>query len=117
MKGEPPTGIIRTLPAIYADPASDACKGYRAAIAEMEHDDTAHWFLALAQHVYIVIGGKIDARFTFAGYREGGRDVRLWDGEIRAPKCWAILAGPASRPPQPVPMRGFQGFRYTPDLW
>ena len=122
---EPPIGIIRTLPAIYADPASDACKNYRDAINAMTVDQEEHWFLALPSrprheplYVYIVIGNKIDARFTFAGYRDGGKEVRLWDGEIRAPKCWAICGGPAVKPPWIIRKQGFRGFHYTTEpLW
>lgn len=117
----PPIGIVRTLPPIYADPEHEACINYRAAIADQE----CTWFLALAQqpkhdllYVYIVIKGRIDARFNFAGIREGGRDVRLWDGTVRTPKCWAICSGPVSRPPFELKVRGFQGFRYvTEPLW
>ena len=43
--------------------------------------------------------------------------VHNCSGTIRQPKVWAICTGPVSRPPEPIKRRGFQGFRYTEDLW
>ena len=126
MKGEPPTGLIRTLPAIYANRRHEACKNYLAAIERMSTDEDAHWFVLLPSrpkteellHVYIVIAGKIDHRFTFAGFRDTQGDATLWDGTIKGGKnVWAIVAGPAEKPPREIPYRGFRGFRYTPTLW
>lgn len=124
MKDHPPTGIIRTLPLIYADPAHAACINYRASIEAMAEDEDYTIAFALATkpkqdflHVYLVIAGKVDARFNFVGYREG-KPCRLWDGTVRHPKAWAVCCGPASRPPEPIHRRGFRGFRYvTEPLW
>jgi hypothetical protein len=122
-RSEPPTGIIRTLPAIYANPAHLACKNYRACLDLMATDPDVVWFMALAKkpkldflHVYVLIAGRIEARFNFAGYRQGGKS-RLWDGIERTPEAFAICAGPISRPPSPIHYTGFRGFRYTSDLW
>jgi hypothetical protein len=122
---EPPTGIIRTLPAIYGDKREQACRNYRNCVAAMERgEEGEYWYLALPSkpkqellHVYIAIGGKIDARFTLAGYRDGG-EATLWDGERRNVKIFAICVGPVERPPREIKQRGFQGFRYvTQPLW
>lgn len=123
-KSQPPTGIIRTLPGIYADPEHLACKNYRACLDLMATDPDVFWFMALATvpkhdflHIYVLIAGRIEARFNFAGYREGGKS-RLWDGVERTPAAFAICAGPVSRPASPVKLRGFRGFRYvTEPLW
>lgn len=126
MKEEPPTGIIRTLPAIYSQPGNEACRNYRAAIERMKTDEDAYWFTLLPSrpkfdellHIYILIGGRIDHRFTFAGIRETVDDITLWDGTIaKGKRLWAICAGPAERPPHEIPKQGFRGFRYTQNLW
>ena len=54
-------------------------------------------------YVYIVVGNKIRLRVNFAGV-----DSAL--GRI-------IMCGPIVRPVQPVPLKGFQGFRYTHKLF
>lgn len=120
---DPPTGIIRCLPAIYADPNHVACQRYQETKSLMRVAPDTTWFAALARqpkheilHVYIAIGGKIDARFTFVGYRAGSTS-RLWDDTERAVAVWAICTGPAEAPPSPIKQRGFQGFRYTTGLW
>ena len=119
---EPPTGIIRTLPSLYADPKSPGCRQYRATMSRMERDADATMAIALAQqpkqdvlHLYLVIGGRIDARFTLVCY-ESGDQRECWDRTIRQPKVWAICAG-LERPPHEIPYKGFQGMRYTHDLW
>ena len=123
MHREPPTGIIRTLPSLYADERNVGHRAYRRSINAMEEDEEAVMFIALAQqprhellHLYILVGGRIDARFNLIGY-EPGDSRECWDKTIRQPKVWAVCTGPVSRPPSPVQMRGFQGFRYTPTLW
>lgn len=120
----PPIAIIRTLPPIYDDPSEQACISYREIIDAMEKDPDECWFMALAtkpkhevMHAYVVINGRVDARFTLAGFREGS-EHRLWDGKLRKAEAWAIMAGPVERPPYRIKWRGFRGFRYITDpLW
>lgn len=120
----PPTGIIRTLPPIYADPKHLARINYLASCEQLGSDPDYTIAFALSGkpkhdllHVYVVIAGHLDARFLFVGYRDG-KPCRLWDGKLRTPKVWAVCCGPIERPPQPIRMRGFQGFRYVHQpLW
>lgn len=64
----------------------------------------------------MIIDGEIRVRLNIAGYEPG--DARAcWDNTIRKPKFWAICTGPVSRAPEPIRRRGFQGFRYTEELW
>ncbi|MEK6323588.1 MAG: hypothetical protein AABN33_18260 [Acidobacteriota bacterium] len=82
-------------------------------------------YIALAQkpkvevlHMYLLVGGRVIVRANIAGYANGnGLDIKCWDGSVRHPKFWAVLTAPVSWPKEPVPMRGFQGFRYTESLW
>lgn len=125
---EPPTGIIRTLPKCYADPESEAYAGYTRSVAAIERDTlgNTHFYIALAQrpvhevlHLYVLIAGKIELRFTLAGFRDvlPSAEVLCWDGTKMKGKQWAICTGPVSRAPEPIERRGFRGFRYTGDLW
>ncbi len=119
----PPTGIIRTLPTLYADPKNPGYRGLLRSIAQCERDESAFFYVALAQqpkqdvlHLYLLVGNKIEMRFNVAGYETGGV-MRCWDGTTRNGKVWVVCTGPVSRAPEPIQRRGFQGFRYTEDLW
>jgi hypothetical protein len=116
-----PTGIIRTLPSLEGD--SVGAKRYKRSIAMLEHGSIPAIYIALSAvpkidvlHMYLVIESKIELRMNISGYEPG--DTReCWDKTIRKPKVWAVCTGPVSRPEEPIPRRGFQGFRYTTDLW
>lgn len=129
-----PTGIIRTLPSLYGQRAafgasinsrdeSIGAKRYRAAIKELEKNDEAVIAIALqcmpkieVLHMYLIVDGEITVRLNIAGYEPG--DAReCWDRTIRKPKVWAVCTGPVSRPPVQMLRRGFQGIRYTEELW
>lgn len=117
-----PTGIIRTLPTLYGDGTVGA-EAYRRSLDALDRGLLPAIYIALSSvprvdvlHIYLLIGGKIDVRLNVAGY-EPGDAARCWDDTIRTPKFWAVCTGPVSRSPSPIERRGFQGFRYTGDLW
>jgi hypothetical protein len=118
---ERPTGIIRTLPSL--EPGHVGRKRYEDSIEMLEKGRIEAIYIALEAipkievlHMYLLIEGKIEVRLNIAGYVDGD-ERECWDEEIRRPKYWAVCTGPVSRPPEPVARRGFQGFRYTTDLW
>ena len=121
-RSERPTGIIRTLPSLYGD-ASVGAKKYQSALKAMERGKLEAIFIALQAipkydvlHIYLIIDGEIHVRLNIAGYEPG--DAReCWDTTIRHPKHWCICTPPVSKPPEKILRRGFQGFRYTEDLW
>lgn len=112
-------GIVRTL-------ISEDGKGreqFDQAIASLDRGDIPSVFIALQAapkhdvlHMYLLIEGRIELRLNIAEYLPGTSE-RCWDGVERAPKLWAVCTGPVSRPPEPIKRRGFQGFRYTEELW
>lgn len=119
---ERPTGIIRTLPSLYGD-ASVGAKRYQASIKLLEQERIPAIYIALQAipkvevlHIYLLVDGEIQCRLNIAGYEPG--DAReCWDKTIRQPKFWAVCSAPVSRPIEVIKRRGFQGFRYTEDLW
>lgn len=131
-KSERPTGILRTLPSLYGPrgefAASDrdesiGAKRYKQSIKLMEAGRLDCIYIALQAmpkfevlHMYLIIDGAIDLRLNIAGY-EPGEARKCWDESIRHPKYWAVCTGPVSRPPETMLRRGFQGFRYTEELW
>ena len=93
----------------------------------MRHED-ATWHFKKKQlptqdvaWVYLVWNGKVQFRLNFVQYE---RNVSksfsdAWDGKTREfPKQnWIILSGPAIPAPYDMPMKGFQGHRYTEKLF
>lgn len=122
LKNERPTGIIRTLPSLYGD-ASVGAKNYQRSIKLLEAEKIPAIYIALSAmpkievlYMYLLVDGEIQVRLNIVGYEPG--DAReCWDKTIRQPKFWVECTGPVSRPLEPIKRRGFQGFRYTGDLW
>lgn len=123
--GERPTGIIRTLPRLYAKNDEAAYANMLNAYEDLAAGRIDELYIALAQkptqpvlHMYVLIDGKIICRMNIASYVEGGeKAVECWDQTSRAPAFWAVCTTPISFPSEPILRRGFQGFRYTEDLW
>jgi hypothetical protein len=131
--GRRPTGIIRTLPWFGAEDSkhNDTEKGKAylrmiRAIKAIEAGKLDYFYVAMAQqptqdvlHCYLLVGGKVRVRCNISGYIAGDQlgEVTCWDDSERRANWWAMLTGPVSWPPEEIKMRGFQGFRYTEDLW
>ncbi len=120
-----PTGIIRTLPNLYAGRNNVAHKRMLKSMELLAADKIEAIFIAMAQqpkhdvlHLYLLIEGRIICRMNIAGYLDGTQaSLKCWDDVSRQPKVWAVCTAPISFPPAPIARRGFQGFRYTEDLW
>ncbi|HEY0171151.1 MAG TPA: hypothetical protein VGB98_09010 [Pyrinomonadaceae bacterium] len=125
-----PTGVIRTLPYFGAETASDEAMNKAHArmldaLKALESGERDVLYIAFAQrptvevlHCYLIVEGKVIVRANISHFEEGdGRAVKSWDGHDLTPKWWAVLTAPVSWPEEPVKRRGFQGFRYTEDLW
>lgn len=129
-----PTGIIRTLPYFGSkDSEHDAPHATNKAYQRMmrtlraiEKGTAEHFYVAFAQrptttvlHCYLICGGEVRVRANIAEWIPGDKmgKVECWDDSSRQAKWWAVLTGPISWPPEKMLRRGFQGFRYTEDLW
>jgi len=118
-----PTGIIRTLPSLYASFEGPGTVRYKASLKALERGRLDAIYIALqcipkfdVVHMYLIIEGRIDVRLNIAEYLPGD-ERECWDRTIRKPKFWAVCTAPVSRPPETILRRGFQGIRYTEALW
>jgi hypothetical protein len=116
-----PTGIIRTLIASKSNELGHT--KMLESLELLEQDKIPAIYISLAQvpkqdvlHIYLLVKGEIIARLNIAGF-EDGTSQKCWDDKVRKPKCWAVCTAPLSRPTEPIKRRGFQGIRYTEDLW
>jgi hypothetical protein len=121
MTTERPDGIIITISQEMLHE-----KGYRNWLRNflnaMNQEDWTYWMRQGSKpkhdilYVYLCIGGKIRFRANFV-MTEGPCRKEFAEGGSMFAKAWIILAGPVVRPPHPVLMKGFRGFRYTPKLF
>lgn len=122
---ERPTGIIRTAPFLQGGNTMPYRRMMQGLNALNEYDDALFYF-GLAQkpvqdvlHFYILVAGRIIGRCNIATWLDHmPEDTEPCDPDnMPACKHWAVLTRPFVRPPHKIYMRGFQGFRYTGDLW
>lgn len=68
--------------------------------------------------VYIIVANLVEYRANYAGYETGPMEGMRPNGE-RVLVTWPriLLTGPMEKAPFEIPMRGFQGFRYTHKLF
>lgn len=127
-----PTGIIRTLPYFGAGDTEEAgarrlvYKRMMESFRKADRYENAFVRIAFDKkpvqevlHCYIIVGGRVRLRANISHW-EGGTGAQMHsfdDHDLSDAKYWAILTGPVSYPPEPMLRRGFQGFRYTEELW
>src|SRR5688572_12292887 len=120
MTEKPDALIITVSSGMYGE------KGYRNWLRNFLHamndESMIYWFRAGGQpkhdvlYIYLCIGGKIRFRVRYAG-SEGEREQMFDDGRVMYGKAWIIGCGPVERAPYKIERKGFQGFRYTQELW
>lgn len=79
-----------------------------------KHDDLLY--------VYIIVCGQVKYRLYYGGYETGTTAVNNGDGHSwssRSIISWprVVMAGPIVKAPTKIYMKGFQGFRYTQELF
>lgn len=119
------TGIIKCLPKKWLDDVGGEKYLERTFHHSLLREDS--WFyMSLAGkpkydvgHFYLLINGFVRFRLNLAGIEPGGTLVfrdrpipQTWTA-----RYWAILTAPIAEPFERMPMRGFQGFRYTEHLF
>lgn len=122
-----PTGIIRTLPYRPDSPEHFLRAAYRKMLDGLNclnRFDNAHVLIGLSQlpkievlHCYLLVSGRVIGRAHIASFDGNVGTLQCWDGTMRDHKYWAVLSAPYEPAPEVIRMRGFQGFRYTQELW
>lgn len=129
---EKPTGIILTIPQNFLREYPGGESRFRRAMGAV-NEGAMIWNQTISAfpkheilHCYLCMNGKIAYRLNIAGYDEGTKVFNdpkpTGDGlEIvrrsLGHKKWVLLCAPVELAPTEIPYKGFQGFRYTQDLW
>lgn len=117
---ERPDGIIISISAKYLKERG-VRNWYKDFLKGMSGENYSYWF-RLAQmpkftdmlYVYLCIGNRIRYRANLVGFYPGG-EFKCDDGRIITAKFWCVVTGPLAR--GNVRRKGFQGFRYTEELF
>jgi hypothetical protein len=67
-------------------------------------------------HFYLLVDGRVRFRANISKIT-GEETIPFTDGRTIHGKAWAELTGPVIRAPFIIKMKGFQGFRYTEELF
>lgn len=123
-----PEGIMLTLPVAFFDDRGTEIGPFIKMFERYMSREESLWNFRLTnlpKHdiawVYMVFDKKVQFRLNFVQYE---RNISKTfhdapDGKVRTfPNCnWVIMCGPAIKPPHEWPQKGFQGFRYTTQLF
>lgn len=125
---EPPEALILTMPKAFFDDREMSFDEFRKEFEDELNSEDGYWnFLKMTlpihdvQYVYIVFDSKIQYRVTFVCYERNKTKAFAdsTDGKVRhfPNKNWIIIGGPCVKAPYDIPMKGFQGHRYTKKLF
>jgi hypothetical protein len=117
------TGIIKTMPANWLKDVPGGVERWERSVFSMNGSDKFQWRFNLpgrprfdVLHFYLLMGGIIRFRANIISYDEA-EEIKCYDGSKHFGRCWVIIGPPVMRAPREIRMKGFQGFRYTEDLW
>lgn len=123
-----PEAIILTMPVAFFKDRNMSYHEFCKLFEETMSDEDSTWNFVkknLPIHdvafVYIVFDGFVQYRTNMVSY-ERNKTMEFYDapdGKVRRfdNKNWIILSGPAIIAPYDIPMKGFQGHRYSKKLF
>src|ERR1044072_8408408 len=125
---QPPDAIILTLPVELFKDSEMTTEEFKPVFERFMQNEGAYWNFLLTnlptqdvQYVYIVFDGHVQYRANLVMYERNKSKSFIDDnsGKVRSftEKNWVLFAGPIVKPVDPVPMKGFQGFRYSQKIF
>lgn len=123
-----PDGIMLTLPTMFFKDRNMSTDDFKKYFERFMQKEDAIWNFKLTNlpkfeviYVYLVFDKQVQYRCMLVQYErnitKSFRDAA--DGKLRLFKNenWVIFTGPVVKPPHEWPQKGFQGFRYTAELF
>ena len=123
-----PDGIALTLPVAFFQDRNMTIDQFKKYFERLMANEDVTWNFKLSNlpkqdilYVYFIFGGFIQYRLIFVQYeRNQTKQFKdSTDKKVRTfTSCnWVICCGPAIKPIEEWPQKGFQGFRYTTHLF
>ncbi len=127
-----PDGILVTLPKPFFSGGPDEEGWTEESLGRyfrmMNESDEMWWTQGLANkpkydkilYCYMVYGGFVQYRLNIASIEGPAvKEFPARGGGFRSlsKKCWLTLCAPTIKAPYEIPRQGFQGFRYTQEIF
>lgn len=123
-----PEGIAVTLPVMFFEDRGMTTDEFKPYFERLMRREETVWNFRLTNlpirevaWVYLIFDKYIQYRLNFVMYERNvakSFNDATDGGTRRFPPCnWVILSGPPVKPRDPWPQKGFQGFRYTRQLF
>lgn len=123
-----PDGIALTLPKIFFEERGMTFLEFKEFFEETMNEENNYWNFRLKNlptievpYVYILFGGHFHYRCNFMQYERNKSKIfnDTPDGIVRefAPTNWVLFTGPVIKAPPDFVQKGFQGFRYTTQIF
>jgi hypothetical protein len=115
-----PVGIIKTMPESWVEALPKGIEGWeKDFMVKCNTREGYYWRFNLSGmprhevlYFYILFRKAIRYRANIIQY-DGADEIKCYTGEVRSGKIWVCVGAPVIKLKEPVPMTGFQGFRYT----
>jgi hypothetical protein len=120
-----PEALIITYPAALLK-KHGGYRAFRTGMLEMNRHPDACWLQRCRNrprhsvlYVYVVVGGRLKFRLNLVEWDNGTPVEAMRPDGTMMLTTWPrlVLSGPVIEAPERIPMRGFQGFRYTNELY
>ena len=118
-----PVGIIKTMPQSWVKRLPGGFKKWEKTFLKMNVIEGYYWTFNLSGkpkyevlYFYLLINGAIRYRCNIINY-EGAKVVDCYTGEKKHGRCWVNVSAPVIKLKNHIPMKGFQGFRYTDKIY
>lgn len=123
-----PEGIMLTLPVAFFEDRGMTIDQFKKHFERFMAKEDSYWNFKLTNlplhdiaWVYLVFDKHVQYRLNFMQYeRNKSKQFKdAVDGKLREfpNQNWVLFTGPAIKPPHEWPQKGFQGFRYTTQLF
>lgn len=118
-----PEGIIKAMPVEWVKKLPYGLEAWEKTYMAMNERENYWWVFNLPGkpkfeilYFYLLIMGSVRYRANIMGY-EKEQTIKCYTGEMKHGKIWVQVTAPIIKAREPVPMKGFQGFRYTEFLF
>lgn len=120
------TNILITVPKRFFNEYPGGLKAFETFIENMNADNMAVWYNTISnipkasvQYCYSVYRGKVQYRLNVMEFQRNRSISFAEKGKRRdfPNKNWVLLTAPVIKARIDIPMKGFQGFRYTEQLF
>jgi len=118
-----PIGIIKTMPEEWIKKLPNGISAWEKTFMKMNDIEDYYWQFNLSGkpkyevlYFYLLFNKAVRYRCNIISYGKE-ETIKCYDGTFHYGKVWVQVSAPVIKLKQPISMQGFQGFRYTSEVW